>query len=74
MIDMLDYGFSNNKGYRHFLTIFDYFSKYFWCIRSKNKYGQTKDEFSTILTTSKRELIKIGSDRGEFYKFFFKVS
>ena len=76
MIDMLDYGFSNNKGYRYILTIFDEFSKNFWCIRSKNKYGQTiKVEFSTILTTSKRELIKIGSDRGgEFYSFFFKVS
>ena len=72
MIDMLDYGFSNNKGYRFILTIFDEFSENFWCIRSKNKYGQTiKVEFSTILTTSKRELIKIGSDRGgEFYSFF----
>ena len=72
MIDMLDYGFSNNKGYRYILTKFDEFSKNFWCIRSKNKYGQTiKVELSTILITSTRELIKIGSDRGgEFYSFF----
>ena len=35
LIDMLDYGFSNNKGYRYILTIFDNFSKDFWCIRSK---------------------------------------
>ena len=72
LIDMLDYGFSNNKGYRYILTIFDNFSKYFWCVRSKNKFGQTiRDEFSTILTTSKREIIKIGSDRGgEFFNFF----
>ena len=72
LIDMLDYGFSNDKGYTYILTIFDNFSKCFWCIRSKNKYGQTiRDEFSTILTTSKREIIRIGSDRGgEFYNFF----
>ena len=40
----------------------------------KNKYGPTKpDEFSNILTTSKRSPIKIESDRGnEIYTCVFQ--
>ena len=52
----------------------DNFSKYLWAIPLKNKYSQTiTNEFSNILTTSKRKLLKIESDRGsEFYNSIFQ--
>ena len=45
-----------------------------WAVPSKNKYSQTiTNDFSNILTTSKRSPLKIGSDRGtEFYNSFFQ--
>ena len=74
LADMIDYKTSNNKGYRYIFIIIDNFSKYLWAIRLKNKYSKTiTDEFSNILTTSKRRPLKIESDRGaEFYNSIFQ--
>ena len=45
-----------------------------WAIPLKNKYSQTiTNEFSNIITTSKRKPIKLESDRGtEFYNSIFQ--
>ena len=45
-----------------------------WAISLKNKYSKTiTEEFSNILTTSKRKPLKIESDRGtEFYNTIFQ--
>ena len=70
----LDYKTSNNKGYRYIFIIIDNFSKYLWAIPLKNKYSQTiTNEFSNILTNSKRKPLKLESDRGaEFYNSIFQ--
>ena len=54
-------------------VIIDNFSKYLWDIPLKNKYSQTiTNEISNILTKSKRQPLKIESDRGtEFYNSIF---
>ena len=54
--------------------IIDNYSKYLWAIPLKNKYSQTiTNEFSNILTTSKRKPLKLESDRGsEFYNSIFQ--
>ena len=72
---MIDYKLSNNKGYRYIFVVIDNFSKFLRCIPLKNKYSQTiKNEFSNILTTSKRKPLKIESDRGtEFYNSIFQT-
>ena len=72
--DFSDYKTSNNKGYRYIFVIIDNFSKYLWAIPLKNKYSQTiTNEFSNILTTSKRKPLKLESDRGsEFYNSIFQ--
>ena len=74
LADMIDYKISNNKGFRYIFIIIDNFSKYLWAIPLKKKYSQTiTNEFSNILTTSKRKPIKIESDRGtEFYNSIFQ--
>ena len=74
LADMIDYKISNNKGYRYIFIVIDNFSKYLWAIPLKNKYSQTiTNEFSIILSTSKRKPIKIESDRGsEFYNSIFQ--
>ena len=74
LADMIDYKFSNNKGYRYTFIIIDNFSKYLWAIPLKNKYSQTiTNELSNILTTSKRSPVKLESDRGsEFYNSIFQ--
>ena len=74
LVDFSDYKTSNNKGFRYIFIIIDNFSKYLWAIPLKNKYSQTiTNEFSNILTTSKRKPLKIESDRGsEFYNSFFQ--
>ena len=71
---MVDYKTSNNKGFRYIFIIIDNFSKYLWAIPLKNKYSQTMtNEFSNILTKSKRKPLKIESDRGlEFYNSIFQ--
>ena len=72
--DMIDYKTSNNKGFRYIFVTIDNFSKYLFAIPLKNKYSQTiTNEFSNILTTSKRKPLKIESDRGkEWYNSIFR--
>ena len=74
LADMIDYRLSNNKGFRYIFIVIDNFSKYLWAIPLKNKYSQTiTNEFSNILTTSKRKPLKTESDRGtEFYNSIFQ--
>ena len=74
LADMIDYKISNNKGFRYIFIVIDNFSKYLWVIPLKNKYSQTiTNEFSNILTKSKRKPLKIESDRGlEFYNSIFQ--
>ena len=69
LADFSDYKTSNNKGFRYMFIIIDNFSKLLWCVPLKNKNSQTITvEFSNILTTSKRQPLKIESDKGaEFY-------
>ena len=71
---MIDYKISNNKGYRYIFIIIDNFSKYLFAIPLKNKYSQTiTNEFSNILTKSKRKPIKLETDGGsEFYNSIFQ--
>ena len=71
---MIDYKISNNRGYRNIFVITDNYNKYLWAIPLKNKYSQTiTNEFSNILTTSKRKPLKIESDRGtEFHNSIFQ--
>ena len=74
LADFSDYKTSNNKGYRYIFIIIDNYSKYLLIIPLKNKYSQSiTNEFSKILTTSKRKPLKIESDRGsEFYNNIFQ--
>ena len=74
LADMIDYKISINKGFRYIFIIIGNFSKYLWAIPLKNNYSQTiTNEFSNILTTSKRKPLKIESDRGtEFYNSIFQ--
>ena len=74
LADMIDYKISNNKGFRYIFIVIDNLSKYLWAIPLKNKYSQTiTNEFSNNLSTSKRKLLKIESDRGfEFYNSIFQ--
>ena len=74
LADMIDYKISNNKGYRYIFVIIDNFSKYLLAICLKNKYSQTiTNEFSNILTKSKRKPLKLESDRGsEWYNSIFQ--
>ena len=74
LADMVDYKVSNNKGFRYIFIIIDNFSKYLWAIPLKNKYSLTiTNEFSNILTKSKRKPLKLESDRGsEFYNSIFQ--
>ena len=73
LADFSDYKTSNNKGFRYIFIVIDNFSKYLWAIPLKNKYSQTiTNEFSNILSTSKRKPLKLESDRGtEFYNSIF---
>ena len=74
LADFSDYKTSNKKGYRYIFIVIDNFSKYLWAIPLKNKYSQTvTNEFSNILSTSKRKPLKMESDRGtEFYNNIFQ--
>ena len=74
LADFSDYKTSNNKGFRYIFIIVDNFPKYLWAIPLKNKYSETiTNEFSNILTTSKRKPNKLESDRGsEFYNSIFQ--
>ena len=72
LVDLVDYKISNNKGFRYIFVIIDNFSTFHLCVRLKNSQTLT-NEFSNILTTSKRSPLKIESDRGaEFYNSIFQ--
>ena len=75
LADMIDYKISNNKGFRYAFVIIHNFSKYLWAIPFKNKNSKTiTQEFSKILTTSKRSPLKLESDRGkEWYNSIFQI-
>ena len=64
----------NNKGLRYIFIIIDNFSKYLWAIPLKNKNSKTiTDEFSNVLSKSKRRPLKLELDRGsEWYKSIFQ--
>ena len=70
LADMIDYKISHNKGFRYIFVRLDNFSKHLCAIPLKNKNSQTMtEEFSNILTTSKRSPLKLESDRSkECYK------
>ena len=74
LADLIDYKISNNKGFRYIVITIDNFSKHLWARLLKNKYSQTiTNEFSNMLTTSKRKPLKIESERGtEFYNNLFQ--
>ena len=74
LADMNDYKISNTKSYRYIFIVIDNFSKYLWAIPLKNEYSQTiTNEFSNILTKSKRKPLKIEFDRGkEWYNSIFQ--
>ena len=71
---MIDYKISNNKRFRYIFINYDNFCKISWAIPLKNKYCLTiTDEFSIILSPSKRSPLRIESDRGaEFYNSTFQ--
>ena len=54
LADMIDYETSNKKRVRYVPILIDFFSKYTWAIRIKNKSALTKtNEISNILKSSK---------------------
>ena len=66
LLDLVDYGVKNNRGYRYILVVIDNFSKYGWPIPMKNKYATTnKEAFEQIVTTSKRKPNLIETDDGK---------
>ena len=65
LADMIDYKNSNTKIFIYIFVIIDIFSRYTWCIPLKNKNSKTiTDEFSNVLSQSKRKPPKNESDRG----------
>ena len=71
---MIEYKSLNTKGIRYTFIIFDIFSKYLWCVPLKNKKSKTiTQEISIFVTSSKREPLKIESDKGpESYNGIFQ--
>ena len=61
---MIDYKNSKNEGFRYIFNIFDNFSKYLWAIPIKKNSQIITNEFSKVLSTSKRSPVKIEGDRG----------
>ena len=65
LADFSDYKTLINRGFRCIFVIKENFSKYLWCIPLKNKNSKkVTDEFSNVLTKSKRKPLKLESDRG----------
>ena len=65
LVEFSDFKTTNKRGYRYILVVVDNSSKNIWCIPLEKKFGETiKNEFSNVLTTSKRSPLKIESDRG----------
>ena len=71
---MNDYIISNHNSYRFIFIVIDIFSKNLWAIPLKNKNSKTiTDEFSRVLSKSKRRPLKLESDRGsEWYNNIFQ--
>ena len=56
LLDMIDYGPKNKRGYRYITVVIDKFSKFGWTIPLKNKYAQSiTDAFSEIIKSSNRK-------------------
>ena len=74
LADMIDCKTSNNKGFRYIFVIIDIYRKYLRAKPPKNKYSQTiTNDFSNILTISKRKPLKVESAREtEFYNSIFQ--
>ena len=54
VLDLIDYGPENNRGYRYVLVIIDNFSKYGWTVPLKNNNALTiKESFENIIINSK---------------------
>ena len=70
---MSDYKTSYNERFRYIFIIIDKFSKYTWALPLKNNNAQTTtNEFSKIISTSKRSRVKLESGRGtEIYNSIF---
>ena len=71
---MVEYKISINKGFRYKFIIIDDFSNFLWAMFLRIEYGHSiTNEFSIVLTESKRKPPKIESDRGaEFYNNIFQ--
>ena len=71
---MIDYKISNNRGFRYIFVLIDNHTKYLWGIPLKNKNSKTiTDEFSNVLSKSKRRPLKLESDPGsEWYNNIFQ--
>ena len=74
LADMIGYKITNNKVFRYLFVIIDNYNKYLWAIPLKNKNSKTiTDEFSNVLSKSKRRPLKLESDRGsEWYNKIFQ--
>ena len=73
ILDLIDYGPENLRGYRYVFVVLDNFSKVFWNVPRKNRNAQTiKDFFETILLFSKIKpnLIET-NDGGDFVNKVF---
>ena len=65
ILDLKDYGYKNNRGYRYVLVIIDNLSTFGWTVPLKNKNAQTiKDSFENLLIKSKRKPNLIETDDG----------
>ena len=63
MLDLIDYGVKNNRGYRYNLVVINNFSNYGWTSSLKDKYASTiNDAFAEILTETKRKLKMMETD------------
>ena len=66
LLDMVDYGVKNKKGYRYILVVIDNFSNFGWTVPLKTKFSQTiTDEVSNLINKSKRKPNLIETDDGK---------
>ena len=66
LLDMVEYGVKNNKGYRYILVVIDNFSMFGWTVPLKNKSAETiTDEVSDLIDKSKRKPNLIETDDGK---------
>ena len=66
LLDLVDYGLKNNRGYCYDFVIIDNSSMYGWGVPLKNKYASIiEDAFAETLTESKRKPKWIEADDGK---------